>query len=159
MPPETPTEITPDISARLAQAEEICRANGSRLTQIRRQVLTLLLQHKHSVKAYQLLDEMKAVHANATPPTVYRALEFLQNEGLVHKLDVSNAFVACSAHGDEHGHVHHGLLLVCPRCNAVDEVNDPKMSHTLADWVHKAGYELDGAGIEIKAVCPECQRL
>ncbi|SMC23877.1 Fur family transcriptional regulator, zinc uptake regulator [Andreprevotia lacus DSM 23236] len=154
-----PQPASTDIEARLAHAENRCREHGSRLTPIRRQVLGLLLKHGHGVKAYQLVDEMKSLHASTTPPTVYRALEFLQAEGLVHRLDMSNAFVACSAQDDAHGHVHHGLLLACPRCNAVAEVPDEQMSHALAAWVHQAGYRLEGESIEIKALCPACQKI
>lgn len=143
-----------EVQQRLHQAEAHCRASGIRLTAIRKQVLELLLRHEGGVKAYQLLEEMKAVHEPATPPTVYRALEFLQEAGLVHRLDSLNAYVAC--HIDQH---QHGLLLVCPHCHAVREIDDPDICHLLADRVRLAGYQLDGDCLEIKAVCGLCAKV
>lgn len=141
------------VAQNLQQAEAHCREHGIRLTAIRKQVLALLLQHRCGVKAYQLLDEMKAVHEQATPPTVYRALEFLQDAGLVHRLDSLNAYVACHIGGHSHG-----LLLVCPQCHAVSEIDDPDICHLLADRIRLAGYQLQGNCLEIKAMCGECAK-
>ncbi len=144
-----------EVQQRLQQAEARCLAQGIRLTTIRKQVLALLLRHEGGVKAYQLLDEMKAVHEQSTPPTVYRALDFLQDAGLVHRLDSLNAYVAC--HIDQAPH-QHGLLLVCPQCHAVSEIDDPDICHLLSDRIRLAGYQLQGNCLEIKAVCGECAR-
>lgn len=142
-----------EVQQRLQQAEARCLEQGMRLTTIRKQVLELLLRHEGGVKAYQLLDEMKAVHEQSTPPTVYRALEFLQDAGLVHRLDSLNAYVACHIEQPQH---QHGLLLVCPLCHAVSEIDDPEVCHLLADRIRLAGHQLQGNCLEIKAVCGEC---
>ncbi|MEN9455180.1 MAG: hypothetical protein RL210_699 [Pseudomonadota bacterium] len=142
-----------EVQQRLQQAEARCLEQGMRLTTIRKQVLELLLRHEGGVKAYQLLDEMKAVHEQSTPPTVYRALEFLQDAGLVHRLDSLNAYVACHIEQPQH---QHGLLLVCPLCHAVSEIDDPEVCHLLADRIRLAGHQLQGDCLEIKAVCGEC---
>ena len=150
-----PTLNAEDLARRLQQAEARCNEQGIRLTSIRKQVLALLLRHEGGVKAYQLLEEMKAVHEQSTPPTVYRALEFLQDAGLVHRLDSLNAYVACHIEQPQH---QHGLLLVCPTCHAVSEIDDPEICHLLADRVHLAGYQLDGDCLEIKALCGACAK-
>lgn len=151
--PSAPTFNADEVARRLQQAQARCLAQGIRLTSIRKQVLELLLRHEGGVKAYQLLDEMKAVHEQSTPPTVYRALEFLQDAGLVHRLDSLNAYVACHIEQSQH---QHGLLLVCPICHAVSEIDDPEICHLLADRVRLAGYQLDGDCLEIKALCGSC---
>src|SRR5690606_27768268 len=84
----------------LAVAEALCARRGRRFTPIRRNVLELLLRHQRSLKAYELLEEIRAIHPSATPPTVYRALDFLLAEGLVHRVDTLNTFIAC---GDADG--------------------------------------------------------
>ena len=152
MPSQSPIPAE-QIEHRLRQAEALCLEQGIRLTSIRKQVLALLLRHEGGVKAYQLLDEMKAVHEQSTPPTVYRALEFLQDAGLVHRLDSLNAYVACHIGGHSHG-----LLLVCPQCHAVREIDDPDVCHLLADRIRIAGYQLQGSCLEIKALCGACSQ-
>src|SRR5690606_15353556 len=83
------------IAARPETAQALCEARGSRLTPLRRRVLEILLQQGRSVKAYELLELMRDDQAGAAPPTVYRALDFLVEEGLAHRLDAINAWSAC----------------------------------------------------------------
>lgn len=153
--PASASPAETELQQRLQHAEARCREQGIRLTSIRKQVLALLLRHEGGVKAYQLLDEMKAVHEQSTPPTVYRALEFLQDAGLVHRLDSLNAYVACHIEQPQH---QHGLLLVCPLCHAVSEIDDPDVCHLLADRIRIAGYQLQGSCLEIKALCGTCSQ-
>lgn len=141
------------VQSALATAETLCLRRGRRFTPIRRKVLELLLIHERSLKAYELLDEIRAHHPNATPPTVYRALEFLLAEGLIHRVDTLNSFIAC---GDAAG-APHNLLVVCTQCGAVAEVNDDVVRSRLAERIELAGYRLAGNEIEVKALCPKCQ--
>lgn len=136
----------------LAVAEQLCAERGRRFTPIRRKVLELLLQHQRSLKAYELLDEIRAVHPNATPPTVYRALDFLLEEGLVHKVDSLNTFIAC---GDAAG-APHNLLVVCTACGAVAEIHDDIVRNRLANRIESAGFRLAGQEMEVKALCQDC---
>ncbi|MFC4276025.1 Fur family transcriptional regulator [Achromobacter aloeverae] len=142
------------ISAQLDVAENLCNQRGKRLTPIRRKVLELLLRHDRSVKAYELLEAMRAVHPGAAPPTVYRALDFLLDEGLIHRLDAVNAWAACH----DAGGTPHDLLVVCTGCGAVAEVSDPAMSRQLAERVARTGYILNSHETEIRALCPACQK-
>jgi len=97
----------------LARAEAVCRARGARFTAQRRRVYELMVRAGGPVTAYELLAEMSADGGNPAPPTVYRALEFLQAHGLVHRLASQSRFVACEH--PEHSH-HGGLFLVCSHC-------------------------------------------
>lgn len=108
------------IGEQLSTAESLCEQRGRRLTPIRRKVLELLLRHGRSIKAYELLDAIRAEHPGAAPPTVYRALDFLVDEGLIHRLDAVNAWTACH---DAAG-APHDLLVVCTGCGAVAEISD-----------------------------------
>jgi len=142
------------VSARLELAEAVCTQRGHRLTPIRRKVLDLLLRHGRSLKAYELLDEMRAIHPGAAPPTVYRALDFLLAEGLIHRLDAVNAWTACC---DVEGG-RHDLLIVCTCCGSVAEISDPNLSRQLADRVAKMGYVPATHEIEVRARCSNCQQ-
>ncbi|MGN6580428.1 MAG: Fur family transcriptional regulator [Bordetella sp.] len=149
---DCPTD-THDIEAQLVLADTLCAQRGKRLTPIRRKVLELLLRHGRSIKAYELLDAIKTEHQGAAPPTVYRALDFLVEEGLIHRLDAVNAWSACH---DAAG-APHDLLVVCTLCGAVAEISDPAMSRQLAERVAKTGFALATHETEIRALCPDCQ--
>src|SRR5690606_19689226 len=141
------------VEEALAVAESLCNSRGRRFTPIRRKVLELLLNHERSLKAYELLNEIRAIHPNATPPTVYRALDFLLEEGLVHRVDTLNSFMAC---GDAAG-APHNLLVVCTGCGAVAEIHDDIVRNRLADRIKSVSYRLAGDEIEVKALCAACQ--
>ena len=145
-----------DESLLLDQAEAACRSRGASLTPIRRLVLGILLHHPRGLKAYDLLDRIKADKPGASPPTVYRALDFLMEQGLVHKVGRMNLFVACS----HHCHHEHspGLFLVCPRCSGVTELQDERVIQALADSLAAAGHRLESQEVEIGAICPGCQQ-
>ncbi len=87
-----------DVDEALNEAEAVCEARGARLTKIRRKVLSLMLEHREPAKAYDLLQRLDGEGA-AKPPTVYRALEFLLEMGLAHKIESLNAYVACGHWG------------------------------------------------------------
>lgn len=152
----TPAETGPaDESPILDQVEAVCRSRGASLTPIRRMVLAILIRYPKGLKAYDLLDRIKADKPGASPPTVYRALDFLMEQGLVHKVGRMNLFVACSYH------CHHerspGLFLVCPRCSGVTELQDDQVIQALTDSLAAAGHRLESQEVEIGAICPKCQ--
>ena len=98
------------INDRLEAAAAICRGNGAQLTELRRLVLSLILEADGPLTAYQLLDQLKQIRKGAVPPTVYRALDFLSENHLIHRLERLNAFVPCA----EADHGHHAVqFLIC----------------------------------------------
>ncbi|MCX5590039.1 Fur family transcriptional regulator [Alcaligenes endophyticus] len=141
------------IEQQLATAEKLCLERGKRLTAIRKHVLEILLRAQRSLKAYELLDMIRGTLPGATPPTVYRALDFLTEEGLIHRLDAVNAWTACV---DAGGHPH-DLLVVCTQCGTVAELSAPALSHKLANYVADAGFSMGNHEIELRAICSTCQ--
>jgi Fur family zinc uptake transcriptional regulator len=140
------------VNAQLDTAEQLCAQRSKRLTPIRRKVLEILLQRGRSVKAYELLDEIREIQPGAAPPTVYRALDFLIAEGLIHRLDAVNAWAACKdAAGDPHD-----VLVICTQCGAVAEFSDPALHRELAQKVAQAGFVLEGHETELRALCRQC---
>ena len=100
----------------LALADRLCKEKGLSLTPVRRRVLELLLEADGPVKAYDLLTLLKP-GGNAQPPTVYRALDFLSEAGLIHKVEALNAYMAC-VHGEDEGGAE---LFICENCGRVIE--------------------------------------
>lgn len=137
----------------LARVEEICRLRGATLTPIRRDVLCLLFESPNGLKAYDLLARIREGRSNAAPPTVYRALDFLIEHGLVHKIGRINQYVACR----HESHRLPSLYLLCPRCGGVDELADEALADSLLASVGGAGHELDSPEVEITAICPACR--
>lgn len=144
-----------DEQSYLDQAARRCKEHGASLTPIRRHILRLLRRQLGGVKAYDLLEQMRSEHPGATPPTVYRALDFLIEQGLAHKIGRTNQFIACN----QQTHDHASLFLVCPRCAQVTELHDHEASTILARSLARAGHILVGPEIEISAICQACQDL
>lgn len=137
----------------LQRAATQCQARGARLTPIRRDVLELLLRHENGLKAYELLKEIKRLRSNATPPTVYRALDFLIEQGLVHKIERINQFVACR----HESHELPGLFLICPQCGKVSELHDANLMQALLRSIARAGHAPDCQEVEVSSTCPDCR--
>jgi Fur family zinc uptake transcriptional regulator len=149
----SPDSCRADEQQFLEQAALHCRAHGASLTPIRRQVLRLLHGQRGGAKAYDLLAQMKQEHPGATPPTVYRALDFLIEQGLAHRIGRTNQFVACNrAHHEEAC-----LFLVCPGCSRVTELHDDEVISVLSASLARSGHVLAGPEIEISAICAECR--
>ena len=135
----------------LKQAEALCEARGGNLTPLRRKVLTLLLESHGPAKAYDLLKDLDGESA-AKPPSVYRALEFLMEMGLAHRIESLNAFVPCG-HWD-HGHA--AVFLICESCGATDEMHAGKSIQKLGEEVASMKFHMNSAVIEIRGFCARC---
>lgn len=147
------------VEARLDQAAALCMTHGSRLTEIRRQVLGLILSASRPTGAYDLLDQLRNWHRNAAPPTVYRALDFLAAEGLIHKIERLSAFVGCSHrlacnHGSGCG--HRAQFLICNACGTVSELEDDGIGIALAKASRTVDFRLQNATIELEGLCADC---
>ena len=148
--------------ALLARADTICAAKGVRLTDLRRQVLGLILEAEAPTGAYDLLERLRQTRLRAAPPTVYRALDFLLEQGLIHKLARLSAFVGCVAephahnHAHEHDHSHAAQFLICRQCGKVSELEDEALSRALAEAARRLGFAVSGATIEAEGLCAGC---
>jgi len=140
------------LSAALTQAEARCSAAEERLTGPRRRVLELLLASGAPVKAYDLIAAYGADGQAAKPPTVYRALEFLERLGFAHKLESLNAYVACRRTGDRHA----AAFLICDCCGATEEF-EPATAQAVEQAGARRGYEVRTLTVEARGLCPACQ--
>lgn len=136
----------------LRQAEALCQARGVRLTARRRTVLRLLCESDKPLGAYELLERLRGLVENPTPPTVYRALEFLLAQGLAHRLESLHAYVGCT-HPD---HAHAGQFLICSACGGVSEVEDPAIARSLREAGRAAGFQTARPVVELLGTCARC---
>ncbi|MDR3427262.1 MULTISPECIES: transcriptional repressor [Silvimonas] len=137
----------------LDYAEDRCREHGTRLTTIRRQVLERIADQPGYSKAYDLLEALRPGIASLTPPTIYRALEFLETEGLVHRLEVVNGYVACQ----QHDHAAQTLFIICPCCGKVAEARGDDCEFFFTRLLGENGFGAVPQHLEVKAFCNECQ--
>lgn len=137
----------------LAQAEKLCAQRNVRLTPQRLEVLRLMILQEGAISAYDLLDLLRESEPQAKPPTVYRALDFLLEQGFVHKVESTNSYVLCYLFDQP---THTSAMFICDRCGAVKEecaegVED--IMHTLAA---KMGFALRHNVIEAHGLCSAC---
>lgn len=136
----------------LAAAEARCDAEGLRFTPVRRRVLEILLEEHRAVGAYAILDQLREGGFGSQPPVVYRALDFLVVNGLAHKIERLNAFIAC-AHPS---HAHAPAFLICRLCDAVAETHSSPARGTLGDAAKATGFRIERTVVEAEGVCPAC---
>src|SRR5690554_7872598 len=141
------------VSHALADARTICRQQNARLTAIREQMLELIWQSHKPLGAYDILARLGEEGHNAAPPTVYRALDFLQQYGLVHRIASLNAFIGC-AHAGEH---HTGMFLICRSCGNALELTDAAVSKAIHDAASAEAFISESITLEIAGLCPRCQ--
>ena len=152
------TTFTAGTTTLLGHAEAVCARRGTRLTELRRHVLGLVLDSPRPAGAYDMLEQLRHHHRGAAPPTIYRALDFLLEQGLIHKVERLSAFVGC-VHGidDEHAHHHHAAqFLICRRCGLVTELDEPDIGQALARAARRSGFRLDRSTVEAEGVCAAC---
>jgi Fur family zinc uptake transcriptional regulator len=140
------------VADAVAAARALCAERGRRLTELRRRVLELVWGGHEPMGAYDILEELRRERPRAQAPTVYRALEFLMDNGLVHRLQSRNAFVGCGGPGRPHA----GQFLICRQCNAVAEMDDPEIAAVLSRNAARAGFRVRRQTVELDGLCAEC---
>ena len=140
------------IADALDAAQENCRQNGLRFTPLRREVLEIVWGRHAPIGAYEILDELRNESRSAAPPTVYRALEFLVENGFVHKIQSLNAFVGC----DRPDREHVGQFLICAACKQVGELADTDIAKLIAKKAKAAGFNVLHQTIEVQGLCRNC---
>jgi Fur family zinc uptake transcriptional regulator len=140
------------VSEALVEAAALCRARGARLTGTRRRILELVWAGHRPVGAYELLAALGRDGRPAAPPTVYRALDFLVAQGLVHRIESLNAFVGCPVPGRP----HRGQFLICRACGASAEVADRRVERAIRRNAEEAGFSIEQSTVEVLGLCPQC---
>ena len=123
---EKTTRTLNDIAARL-------KDEGQRFTEPRRLVMGVLLEHGQAAKAYDIVEMI----GDVKPMTVYRALDFLSAQGLVHRIESLNAYVPCVEHHCAH---KDSQYLICEKCESITELHNHAIDHKIDEELKKAAY-------------------
>jgi len=138
----------------LSEAEAFCASRGLRLTPIRRQVLAMLVSGHHPLGAYEIMDRLAESGPRPAPITVYRALDFLSEHGLVHRIASRNAFLACIRH-------HHAresvVFFICEKCGDVGEAHSGRVHESLNAAAQGAGFMPKMPVLEVTGLCAHCR--
>ena len=152
--------LNPDeLGELLRAAEEACAENGARLTPRRRQVLSALMQSPSPLSAYEVLDLCNRSATSAMPAmSVYRILDFLEQQSLVHRLSSSSKYVSCAHIACDHKHLQRTHFLLCEGCSVVAEVDaTEEASKALEQMARTVGFKLTGQQFELSGICTTCQ--
>jgi Fur family transcriptional regulator, zinc uptake regulator len=140
------------VRSAVTQALDLCASRGARLTELRRQVLELVWRSHAPIGAYQILEQLAGSRGRVAPPTVYRALEFLGREGLIHRIDSLNAYVGCPSPARP----HQAYFFICRDCGDAAEFHDERLAAALARCVDRAKFHVDAATVELSGLCGRC---
>jgi len=138
----------------IGHAEALCAQRHERLTPMRRRVLEALLASHSPLGAYDLIDRLSARGQRLAPITVYRALDFLREQGLVHRIESRNSFIACVHNHDSGDPV---VFLICEKCGAVGEAASAAVADTIRSASRAAGFSPRTPVIEISGICAHCK--
>jgi len=137
----------------LARGEALALAQGVKLTPVRRRVLEILLEEHRALGAYDVLQRLAAEGFGNQPPVAYRALDFLVENGLAHRIRRLNAFAACMHPGEAHA----PAFLICRQCNHVAEAPAAPVRAALDKAAGALGFVIERSNIEALGLCPACQ--
>ena len=140
------------VNDTLAAADKWSAENGLRFTPVRRKVLEILLQEHRALGAYAILDRLGEVGFGSQPPVAYRALDFLVLNGLAHKIEKLNAFIACAHPGQAHA----PAFMICRKCDAVAETQSSPAEDMLSDAARASGFQIECTVVEAEGICPLC---
>lgn len=140
------------ITSALAEAEAVCERRGVRFTPLRRRVLELIWENHEISRAYDLLAQLQEEDPKAKPPTIYRTLDFLLEQGLIHRIESLNAFIGC----DHPAHRHEYQLLICENCEYVQELHQPQLCEDLYAAAEAVGFKPSRQTMEVSGLCKNC---
>lgn len=134
------------------RAEKVCTERGVRLTVLRRAVLKIVWESHSPIGAYDILDRLREAGRRAAPVTVYRALDFLIANRLVHRLASQNAYLGCDQPEESHG----AQFLICRVCGAAGEIHDGAIADAIAKSAAESGFRVEAPVVEVTGLCPRC---
>jgi len=136
----------------LERAIDICKQKKIRFTPIRQRVFLLMAEQKGAVSAYDLLELLQKYEANAKPPTIYRALDFLLENYFIHRIESLNAYLMCTHFGCEHPM----QLLICDSCHKIIGLTDPVIDDAFSQQAQQSGFQITNKVLEAHGICYNC---
>jgi Fur family zinc uptake transcriptional regulator len=151
MPEKRSRDAVPDC---LTEAENLCRQKGVRLTGLRRSILKILASSDGPVKAYGIIEHMREHGQRVTPATIYRTLDFLLQNGLIHRVNSLNAYIHCTVRHESHAL----LVFVCAECRKTTEIDDEILHDSMRNRLNELGLSMHDSCIEIQGTCKRCMK-
>jgi Fur family zinc uptake transcriptional regulator len=148
-----PSQHVHDAAEYVRNVERACRERGLRMTPLRADVIQILATSRRPLKAYDLLDQIQASKARAAPATAYRTLNFLMEQGFIHRLESLSAFVVCHHPGQPQ---HVAPFLICNRCHQATELEDEQTGPSLKEIASSLGFSPLNQTLEVRGLCAEC---
>lgn len=128
-----------------------------KLTQLRKDVLTIIMHAKKPISATDILKELKKNRDNAEPPTAYRVIGYLLEKAVIHKINSENKYVLCSQISEPLKSNEHEFIFVCKKCACSREVKDKKFTKYIKGLTESHLFFIDNSPIEINGICKNCQ--
>lgn len=132
----------------------VCTERGLRLTPLRADVLGVVARSDRPIKAYDVLAQIGASKASMAPPTAYRALDFLLEQGFIHRLESIHAYVACHHPGTRHV----VPFLICDHCHMAIEIEDESTARMLGKSALALGFTATTQALEVHGLCEQCSK-
>lgn len=139
-------------------ARRQCDARGLRLTKGREELLALFADTRAPISAYDLLELLRNSRQGERvhPQTVYRALDFLREAGLVHRIASTGQFILCEHMSCSHPH-RPSQFLVCRQCGAVKELElSADQLQSFTRQMEAQGFSALPNGLEVHGICSSC---
>jgi len=142
-----------DVDLSISSVVEFCEINNLDFTKIRKKVFEIILNYKKPIKAYKILDGLSDIDKKILhPPTVYRAIDFLINNGFVHKLNSINSYVGCF-----HPNIHKECyFLICKKCNVYQECCNDELTNKIVKTAKHNNFTVSNTTLEIVGHCHDC---
>ena len=143
------------VQTAVSRAHDLCARRGARLTPLREQVLELVWRSHAPIGAYQLMERLAESRGRVAPPTIYRALDFLKENGFIHRLESLNAFIACPHH---HARGEKVVFLICETCRHVEEATAKPLDAALAGLARDHEFTAARQVVELAGTCRNCRQ-
>ncbi|MFC4352723.1 transcriptional repressor [Fodinicurvata halophila] len=141
------------LSEALDRVQAVCAERGLRLTEVRRRILELIWTSHRAYGAYDLLEMLRAERGRVDPPTVYRALDFLLEQGFIHRVESLNAFIGCPLPDRSHS----VQFFICDHCGTTHEGQDRTITKALERSAEAQGFRVQQKIVELRGLCASCQ--
>ena len=140
----------------ISQVETACLGRGLQMTALRREIVGIFADADQPLGAYAIIQKLsEAQNRIVAPPTVYRTLDFLVDNGFVVKIESRQAYVACDHLG--HDHDHHGIVFSCTKCGRTVEVDSASVDREIAALAGHLGFVIERKVFEVDGLCAECR--
>lgn len=141
------------LNEAIDRVQAVCSERGLKLTEMRRRILELIWTSHRAYGAYDLLEMLRAERGRVDPPTVYRALDFLRDQGFIHRIESLNAFVGCPLPDRS----HNGQFFICDGCGTTLEAQDSSISKALQRTAEEQGFRVQQKIVELRGLCANCR--